>query len=103
MVFGVETEELFVLALVLAGYVPVVRAYARRRRARWFFLGYTALLVGRAATIAEDFVGSGLWVVAEHGVGVALAGVCFLLHFTAVARRRRTDRPVDRDTPPVEG
>jgi hypothetical protein len=94
MVFSVETEELFIFVLVLAGYVPVIRAYARQQRALWLFVGYTALLVGRAATILEDFFASGLWIVAEHGVGVALAGVCFLAHFTVTARRGgdRADR-----------
>jgi|GEM_PF-6834078 len=99
MTVSVETEELFILALVLAGYVPVIRAYVRQQRALWLFVGYTALLVGRAATILEDFYASGLWVVAEHGVGVALAGVCFLAHFTVTARRGR-DR-ADRGTDSV--
>jgi hypothetical protein len=98
MTVSVETEELFVLLLVLAGYIPVIRAYVQQQRALWLFVGYTALLVGRAATILEDFFATGLWIVAEHGVGVALAGVCFLAHFTVTARRRG-DR-VDRNSDP---
>jgi hypothetical protein len=115
MTVSVETEELFIFALVLAGYVPVIRAYVRQQRALWLFVGYTALLVGRGATILEDFFASGLWVVAEHGVGVALAGACFLAHFTVTARRgrdradlegdptdRERDRTDDRTSAPAE-
>jgi len=115
MTATVETEELFIFALVLAGYVPVIRAYVRQQRALWLFVGYTALLVGRGATILEDFFVSGLWVVAEHGAGVALAGACFLAHFTVTARRRRdgidgksdrtdskSDRTDDRGGSPAE-
>lgn len=97
MTGSVETEELFIFVLVLAGYLPVIRAYVRQQRALWLFVGYTALLVGRAATILEDFLASGLWVVAEHGVGVALAGACFLAHFTVTARRDRDRVDLERD------
>lgn len=80
-----DTEELFVLGLLLAGYVAVVRAYARDRSAKWLFFGFTALLVGRISTVLEETFLSPLWVVPEHGVGVGLAGLCFLLHFYTLA------------------
>jgi len=82
-----DTEELFVLGLLLVGYAGVLRAYARDRSARWLLLGFTALLVGRVSTVLEDAFLSPLWVVPEHGVGVGLAGLCFFLHFYTLATR----------------
>jgi len=96
MAFTVEIEELFVLLVLLVGYVPVIRAYVSRRRAPWLFAGYTALVVGRAATILEDLALAGVLGFVEHAVGVALAGLLFLVHFYTLSRRD-DDRPGDDD------
>ena len=100
MPLTVEIEELFVLLVLLVGYVPVIRAYASRRRAPWLFAGYSALLVGRAATILEDLAFAGVFGFVEHAVGVALAGLLFLVHFYTVARR--FDAHTAEDTTPVD-
>jgi hypothetical protein len=80
-----EVEELFVLVLVGAGYVPVIRAYAGNRESFLLFAGYSALLVGRLATVLEDIAFPTVLATVEHVVGVALAGLLFFGHFYYLA------------------
>lgn len=76
----VEIEELLVLFLVLVGYAPVIRAYTRVDRRKWLFAGYTALVIGRLATILEGFAAPGVFNTVEHGIGVMVAGGLFAVY-----------------------
>lgn len=76
----IEVAEVFIFVLVAAGYLPVLRAYARERQYRWLLAGYTALLVGRALTVLEELVAVPGLNVLEHAIGMALAGVLLAIH-----------------------
>ena len=84
----VDANEAVVFVIALLGLAPVIVAYARYRSTSLFFLGYVALLVGAAATIAESFVLPDVLNVVEHGVGIALAGALFA--WAAVRSHTRT-------------
>jgi hypothetical protein len=76
---ALEPNEVIVLVLLLIGYVPLVASVRRREFTRWFFFAYTALLIGGIATVVEGFWYPDQFNLVEHLVGVALAGVLFLL------------------------
>lgn len=94
---SVDIQEGLILVLVLVGYAPVVRAYSRWDRTKWLFAGYTALVIGRVATIAEGFVAPTILDAVEHGVGIAIPGGLFAIYayrYAEVIGRRET-----RDVP----
>lgn len=71
----------FVLFLILFfGYLPVIFIYKSYRQTRLFFFAYTILLIGVLASNLEAFHWSKGWDIIEHGLGVGLAGVLFLLY-----------------------
>ncbi|MEK6902630.1 MAG: hypothetical protein AABX02_03530 [archaeon] len=71
----------FVLFLILFfGYVPVIYIFKSYPQAKLFYFGYTALLIGVAASNLESFEFPWVMNVLEHGVGVGLAGIIFLLY-----------------------
>lgn len=76
----VEIEEVLILVLVLVGYAPVIRAYTQVDRSKWIFAGYTALVIGRVATVAEGFIVPAVFNAVEHGVGVMIAGGLFAIY-----------------------
>lgn len=76
---GFQAQELVTLALLVAGFVPVIIA-ARQYGTRWFFVGYTMLVLAGFATVLETAVLPSLLNLVEHG-SVLLAAVFFL--FTA--------------------
>jgi len=91
--------EAFVLFLVALGYVPAVRAYSVEREDPWLVAGYSALLVGRVAAVAGTVTRVDLLLLLEHGVGIALAAVCFVIHFWIewrVEGDRDRSEPLDR-------
>jgi hypothetical protein len=76
---GIEPDEVIVLLIILAGYIPVIVSYTRSKGTRWLFLGYTALLVGAAATVIEGRIYPATLNYIEHIVGVMGAGILFLV------------------------
>jgi len=76
-----EIGEAFVLFLVALSYVPVLRAYTIERESPWLVAGFTTLLLGRIAAVAETVVLPVVLNVVEHGVGIALTAAFFTLHF----------------------
>lgn len=95
----VAVTEVFVFALVTAGYLPVLSAYARDPRYKWLLAGYTALLLGRAITVLEEVVSVPGLNLLEHGIGVGLAGVLLAVHarqrYRDVIAGRGTDRSLE--------
>lgn len=62
---GVQTHEVVTLVLLLGGAVPVILA-ARRFGARWFFVGYAALVGGSIATVVETMAYGPVLNMVEH-------------------------------------
>jgi hypothetical protein len=81
MALSIDVGAAFVLFLVTLGYVPVLRAYTLERDSPWLVAGYTALVVGRFAAVAEAVTYPTLLNLLEHGVGIALAATLFSIHF----------------------
>jgi len=81
MVSPLLIGEAFVCFLLVLGYVPVVRAYAVERDSPWLLAGFSALLLGRLASLTVRLGGPAELLAVDHGVGVALAGLLFAAHF----------------------
>lgn len=92
----VEVGEAFVLFLVVVGYVPVLRAYVAKRAAAWLVAGYTAILIGRAASLAEAFYWPAVLNLVEHAVGITLAACLFFVHFYTEWRTGGGSTRIDR-------
>lgn len=91
---SVEIWEVIVLLMMLIGYIPLIRAYTRVNRTTWLFAGYTALIIGRIATVAEGFVMPTIFNAIEHGIGILLAGGLFVLY-----TYQHTKEPSQTDVP----
>lgn len=62
---GVQTHEVVTLVLLVVGAIPVILA-ARRFGARWFFVGYAALVGGGIATVVETMAYGAVLNIVEH-------------------------------------
>ncbi len=75
-----EYAEFVLFLILLLGYLPVIFIFRAYKQARLFFYAYTALLIGIAASNIESFGFKWAMNLLEHGVGVGLAGIIFLLY-----------------------
>ncbi|ACV47750.1 MULTISPECIES: hypothetical protein [Halomicrobium] len=76
--------ELVGLIVALVGLIPVLSQY--KEETKWFTAGYVLLVVGMVATNIEALLLGGVLNFVEHGIGVGLAGLVFLV--AAYVRRR---------------
>jgi len=76
--------EIVGLVVALVGLVPVLSQY--KDETKWFTAGYVLLVVGMLATNIEALFLGGVLNFVEHGIGVGLAGIVFLI--AAYVRRR---------------
>lgn len=75
-----DYAELVLLLILFCGYLPVIYIFKSYPQAKLFFLAYTALLIGIMASNLESFGFKWIMNILEHGVGVGLAGIIFLLY-----------------------
>jgi hypothetical protein len=75
-----EYGEFILFLTLLFGYIPVIFTYKTYHQTRLFFIAYTALLFGITASNLEAFVLPFAFNLVEHGIGVALAGILFLVY-----------------------
>lgn len=76
----VDFGEQVLFLVLFFGYVPIIFIYLSYRQIKLFFFGYTAILIGVLASNIEPFWAKSAMNLIEHGVGVGLAGMLFLLY-----------------------
>ncbi len=74
-----QPGEAIVFLIMALGYVPVVWVYMESKSTKWFFWGYTALLLGILSTNLQTFILPREIMLFEHVIGVMGAGICFLI------------------------